>query len=59
MRSATRLGAAAVAQLAAGHGGVLMGSIDGRIVATPLADVAGRRKPLDMGLLELARTLAQ
>jgi 6-phosphofructokinase 1 len=56
---ATRLGAAAVAQFGAGRAGVLVGSIAGAVVATPLADVAGRRKHLDPALLDLARVLAQ
>jgi 6-phosphofructokinase 1 len=56
---ATRLGAAAVAQIDAGRTGVLVGSIAGEIAATPLGDVAGRCKRVDPALLELARTLAQ
>jgi 6-phosphofructokinase 1 len=56
---ATRLGAAAVAELATSRAGVLMGIVGGKIVATPLSEVAGRNKPLDLGLLDLARTLAQ
>ncbi len=51
---ATRLGAAAVDALGAGQAGVLLGIVDGRIAATPLAAVAARRKPLDAQLLELA-----
>ena len=56
---ATRLGAAAVDHLAHGKTGMLMGSICNAIVATPLAEIAGRTKPIDRGLLELARVLAQ
>jgi len=56
---ATRLGAAAVEQLAAGRDGMLLGIIDGKLTGTPLSDVVDRLKPLDMSLLELARTLAQ
>lgn len=56
---ATRLGAAAVDQLAAGNSGVLVGTIDNHIAATPLAEIAGRTKPIDCELLELARVLAQ
>ena len=56
---ATRLGAAAVEQLAAGRDGMLLGVIDGKVTGTPLGDVVDRLKPLDMSLLELARTLAQ
>lgn len=55
---ATRLGAAAVEFLDAGRNGLLVGSIDGRIAATPLADVAHRTKPVDTTLLALAHTLA-
>jgi 6-phosphofructokinase 1 len=56
---ATRLGAAAVERLARGETGVLVGLVGRDIVATPLAEVAGRSKPIDMELLELARVLAQ
>ena len=56
---ATRLGAAAVDQLARGAPGVLMGLLCNEIAATPLADVAGKTKPIDCALLELARVLAQ
>jgi 6-phosphofructokinase 1 len=55
----TRLGAAAVEHLDAGHAGILLGIIAGHVTATPLADVVDRQKPLDMSLLELARVLAQ
>jgi 6-phosphofructokinase 1 len=56
---ATRLGAGAVAALAHGEHGVLMGMLGGRLTATPLADVAGRMKPLDSELIKLAHVLAQ
>ncbi|MDB5866301.1 MAG: 6-phosphofructokinase [Betaproteobacteria bacterium] len=56
---ATRLGAAAVDQLASGTTGVMMGSLCNTIAATPLAEIAGRTKPIDCALLELARVLAQ
>ena len=55
---ATRLGAAAIEQLDEGHAGVLVGSIEGKIATAALAAFAGRKKPLDPGLLELARVLA-
>jgi 6-phosphofructokinase 1 len=55
---ATRLGAGAVAALAEGSHGVLVGHQRGEIVTTPLAEVATRRKALDLSLLELARVLA-
>ncbi|HUG40867.1 MAG TPA: ATP-dependent 6-phosphofructokinase [Longimicrobiales bacterium] len=54
---ATRLGAAAAEQLAEGRAGVLVGLLRGEIRATPLAEVAGRTKALDLSLLELARVL--
>jgi 6-phosphofructokinase 1 len=56
---ATRLGAAAVDHLARGETGVLMGTLCNSIEATPLADIAGKTKPIDVALLELARVLAQ
>lgn len=56
---ATRLGAAAVDQLVRGAPGVLVGVIGNEIVATPLADVAGKTRRIDVGLLDLARVLAQ
>ncbi len=56
---ATRLGAAAIAQIDAGRTGVLVGIIGGQVVATPLSEVVGRRKGLDPALLQLARVLAQ
>jgi 6-phosphofructokinase 1 len=55
---ATRLGAAATAQLARGEYGVLMGVQNGAIAATPLAEVVAHQKVLDLELLELARVLA-
>lgn len=55
---ATRLGAAAVEGLARGEQGMLMGLVGRDITATPLSMVAGRSKPLDIGLLDLARVLA-
>lgn len=56
---ATRLGAAAVDLLSQGKSGVLVGLIRGEIAATPLSEVAGKKKPLDLRLLDLARVLAQ
>lgn len=55
---ATRLGAGAVQQLAAGNSGVLVGLVGGAVTSTPLADIAGRTKPIEPALLELARTVA-
>jgi 6-phosphofructokinase 1 len=56
---ATRMGAAAVDVLVRGQSGVLVGLLGGRISTTPLAEVANVHKPLDLGLLELARILAR
>lgn len=56
---ASRLGAAAVAHLARGDHGRLMGLRGTDIVATPLAEVAGQTKPIDLGLVAMARVLAQ
>jgi 6-phosphofructokinase 1 len=55
---ATRLGAAAVDALEAGRHGVLVGIIRGDVVVTPLQEVAGRMRPADAQLLELARVMA-
>jgi 6-phosphofructokinase 1 len=56
---ATRLGAEAVERLAKGESGVLVGMVRGEFVATPLADVVRKKKPLDSRMLELARVLAK
>ena len=55
---ATRLGAAAVDCLARGESGVVVGTLCGEIAATPLAEVAGRTRPANAKLLELARVMA-
>jgi 6-phosphofructokinase 1 len=54
----TILGAAAVDAAAAGHYGILIGRREGKIAHTPLAQVAGRTKAADIGLMPLARELA-
>jgi 6-phosphofructokinase 1 len=54
----SRLGAAAVECLADGATGMLVGEVRGEIVRTPLAEVAGRTRPADTALIELARVLA-
>jgi 6-phosphofructokinase 1 len=54
----TRLGAAAVDTLAGGKHSVLVGIIKGEVVATPLVEIAGKMRPADASLLELARTMA-
>ncbi|MBS0579273.1 MAG: 6-phosphofructokinase [Proteobacteria bacterium] len=56
---ATRLGAAAIAQLQAGPPGVLLGYMHGDLLATPLAEAAAVVKPFDAALYQLARTLAE
>jgi 6-phosphofructokinase 1 len=56
---ATRLGAAAVAQLAAGNSGVLCGLNKGEISATPYEVVTANHKPLSEEMLELARVMAR
>jgi 6-phosphofructokinase 1 len=55
---ATRLGAAAIETLANAQHGVLVGIVGGQAVTTPLAEIAGRMRPADARLLELARTMA-
>src|SRR5204863_9166576 len=55
---ATRLGAAAIETLAGGRHGVLAGIIKGEVVTTPLVEIAGKMRPADASLLELARTMA-
>jgi 6-phosphofructokinase 1 len=55
---ATRLGAAAIDTLAAGRHGVLVGIVRNEVMSTPLAEIAGRTRPVDTALLELARVMA-
>jgi 6-phosphofructokinase 1 len=55
---ATRLGAAAIDFLAAGRHGILVGNMRNEIVATPLTELAGRTRPANAELLELARVMA-
>ncbi len=55
---ATDLGFAAVQAAMARHYGVLIGLIDGKPARTPLAEVAGRARPADVRLVEIARMLA-
>jgi 6-phosphofructokinase 1 len=54
---ATRLGAGAVATLARGEIGVLVGMVQGRVTMTPLADIVGIQKSIDPELFELAKVL--
>lgn len=55
---ATRLGAGAVQAIRRGELGVLVGMVHGRVTTSPLAEVAGRQKPIDPGLFELARAMS-
>jgi 6-phosphofructokinase 1 len=54
----TLLGVAAVDAGVEGHFGNLIGMRDGKPAMTPLAEVAGKTKPADTRLLELAHVLA-
>lgn len=56
---ASRLGAAAVEQFAAGNHGVLVGIRNAEIATTPLPEVAAGKRQIDAGLLELAEVLAK
>src|SRR5438046_692152 len=55
---ATRLGSAAVETLVQERHGMLVGASRNEIVTTPLAEIAGRTRPADAALLELARVMA-
>jgi 6-phosphofructokinase 1 len=54
---ATRLGVGAVAALARGETGVLVGMLHNRVTTTPLAEVVGVQKPIDPELFALAQVL--
>ena len=54
---ATRLGAGAVAALARGETGVLVGMAQSRVTTTLLADIVGVQKPIDSELFALAKVL--
>jgi 6-phosphofructokinase 1 len=56
---ATRFGAAAVDHLARGKHGILIGLIRDEITATPLCEVAGKKKAPDLRLFKLAQILAK
>jgi 6-phosphofructokinase 1 len=56
---ATRLGSGATEALDRGEHGVLVGMIRGEVQITPLADVVGVKKSLDVRLLGLADVLAK
>src|SRR3990172_7725466 len=54
---ATRLGAGAVAALARGETGGLVGMVQGCVKTAPLADIVGIQKPIDPELFALAKVL--
>lgn len=56
---ATRMGAAAIDHLALGRHGDLIGLIRDELTATPLAEVAGKKKVPDLRLFQLAQILAK
>jgi 6-phosphofructokinase 1 len=56
---ATRLGVTAIESLARGEHGVLVGLVDNHAGTTPLSDVVGRDKPLDLKLLDMAAMLSK
>jgi 6-phosphofructokinase 1 len=56
---ATRLAAAATDCLERGEVGKLVGLIKGEVRTTPLAEVVGKSKDIDLNLLKLAKVLAQ
>jgi 6-phosphofructokinase 1 len=56
---ATRLGAGATNSIERGETGVLVGMINGQVATTPLEVVVNNKKPLDLSLLELSRSLEQ
>jgi 6-phosphofructokinase 1 len=54
---ASRLGAGAVAAIERGEFGVLVGWVDSKLTTTPLSEVVGKTKEIDLDLFELARIL--
>ncbi len=56
---ATRLAAAAVDCLERGEQGKLVGLIRGEVRTTPLEDIVGKTKEIDLNLLKLQKVLAQ
>ena len=56
---ATRLGAAATEHLARDKHGLLVGLINDKVSATPLAEVNVKQKPLELYMLELAGVMAK
>jgi 6-phosphofructokinase 1 len=56
---ATRFGVGAIWHLARKHYGILVGLRQNEVAGTPLAEIAGKTKPIDLRLLEMARDLAR
>ena len=56
---ASRLGARAAELLANDEWGVLVGMIKGEVATTPLEEIAGKRKPIDLDMYRLAGILAK
>ena len=54
---ASRLGAGATDCLSRGEFGVLVGWLNGHVETTPLSEVAGKQKTIDLEVFELARIL--
>jgi 6-phosphofructokinase 1 len=54
---ASRLGAGAIESLAKGEHGVLVGWKNAKVVTTPLSEVVGKIKEIDMELFKLAKAL--
>jgi len=54
---ASRLGAGATECLVSGKYGVLVGWVDGHLHTTPLEEIVGKSRKIDMELFELARQL--
>jgi 6-phosphofructokinase 1 len=55
----TRFGVAAIEQLKQGNCGVMVGLLEGEIVATPLAEVCAGARGIDQEYLGLAQMLAR
>jgi 6-phosphofructokinase 1 len=56
---ATRLAVGATESLARGEHGCLIGFLRGEVAATPLDEVVGKHKALDLGLLQMQKVLAK
>jgi 6-phosphofructokinase 1 len=56
---ATRFGVGAVWNIARGITGVLIGTRASEVVATPLMEIVGRQKPVDLRMVQMATDLAR